>query len=169
MVTLLRKLFIKDYQNVNDESVRLKHGKLAAGFGIFINSLLIAIKAFLAIFLASKNAWVFSMAIVGDAINNVGDLSNCIITIVGFSMAGKPADSKHPFGHERIEWIAGLIVAIFIVAAGVDLLRSSIESVIRHDETSYDVLTMILLGVAILLKAIQSYFCFGLAKAVNSV
>ena len=53
-----------------------------------------------------------------------------MVSLLGFKMAGKPADDKHPFGHGRIEYIAGLIVSFIIVLMGwslpkVPLIRSS--------------------------------------------
>jgi predicted membrane chloride channel (bestrophin family) len=108
MITFLRKLFIKNYQDVNDEKVRASHGRLAAIFGIISNCILVAMKLTMAfIVAASSTPWVLPMALVGDAINNLSDMASSLVTLIGFKISAKPADKEHPFGHERIEYIAG--------------------------------------------------------------
>ena len=172
MITFLRRLFIKDYQNVNDENVRRAHGVFGAIFGIVTNILIAGLKVGAAIFLASKASWVFPVALIADAVNNISDIASSIVTLIGFKLADKPADKEHPFGHQRIEYIAGLFVAILILVAGYELLKESIESVIAFHSSgthsSYDLLACIILGVSILLKFFQSMVNRGLGKAINS-
>ena len=172
MITFLRRLFIKDYQNVNDENVRRAHGVFGAIFGIVTNILIAGLKVGAAIFLASKASWVFPVALIADAVNNISDIASSIVTLIGFKLADKPADKEHPFGHQRIEYIAGLFVAILILVAGYELLKESIESVIAFHSSgthsSYDLLACIILGVSILLKFFQSLVNRGLGKAINS-
>ncbi len=177
MVTLLRKLFIKNYQDVNNEAVRAKHGFLAAIFGIISNFILVALKltvAFLLAFNIAKNnpgvsvLSVLPMALVGDAINNLSDMSSSLVTLIGFKAASKPADKEHPFGHERIEYIAGLIVSTIVVVLAVELFRSSLEKVITGELVQYELVTIIILAISVLIKGIQSYFNYQIGKAISS-
>src|SRR5574344_1434001 len=179
MVTLLRRLFIKDYQNVNDESVRVKHGKVAAIFGIISNLILVAMKI-TAAFLIASNAFnassaadkTFSaflpMALIADAINNLSDMASSLVTLVGFKISSKPADKEHPFGHERIEYIAGLVVSTIVLVLAVELFRDSLTKVISRETVDYDIPAVIVLGVAVLIKLLQSYVNRGLGKAISS-
>lgn len=169
MVNLLRKLFIKNYEQVDHEAVRIKHGKLAAVFGIITNFILVALKLSAALLLAAKSNWVFSMALLGDTINNLGDIASSAVTLIGFSMASKPADKEHPYGHERVEYIAALIVSMLIIAAALELGLSSIKEIINGSTADYDVYSIAILGVAIFLKLFQSYVNQGLGKAISSV
>ena len=116
MVTLLRKLFIKNYDQVDNEQVRYAHGRLGGIFGIVTNCLLIVLKLTAAFVSAMNNHWIFSLALIGDAVNNISDAASSIITLIGFKLSQKPADADHPFGHQRIEYIAGLVVAVFVIA-----------------------------------------------------
>ena len=169
MVKLLRKLFIKDYEQVDKEDVRIKHGKLAAVFGIVTNAILVGLKLSAALLLAAKSNWVFSMALIGDVINNAGDIASSAVTLIGFSLASKPADKEHPYGHERVEYIAALIVSMLIIAAALELGLSSLKEIINGSSADYDVYSLIILGVAILLKLFQSYVNKSLGKAISSV
>ena len=108
MVKFLAKLFIKDYNNIESEKVRTKYGILAGVFGIITNFVLFIIKIIIGLISAS-------ISIIADAINNLSDMGSSLLTLVGFKISGKPADKDHPFGHQRIEYIIGLIIAMLII------------------------------------------------------
>ena len=162
MLKILRKIFIKNYDDVNNPTVRESHGKLAAGFGIFSNTILVAIKLIFGIIAKS-------ISMIGDSINNLSDGANSLITLIGFKMSSKPADKEHPFGHQRIEYITGLIVSIIVVALAIILGYQSVDKIINPVVTEYSIVSIIILSVAILLKIIQALFNFKVAKLINSV
>jgi cation diffusion facilitator family transporter len=179
MVTFLRRLFIRNYQNTQDEKVRVEHGKLAAWFGIFSNLLLVAMKIAVAFILAVQafNAQtdtsftvmdLLPMALVADAVNNLSDMASSIVTLVGFKISGKPADKEHPFGHERIEYIAGLIVSVIVIVLAVELFRDSITKIVEKQEVQYELVTILVLAAAVLVKLLQGFFNFGMGKAIDS-
>ncbi len=171
MINLLRRLFIKNYRDVKDEKVRAAHGKLGAWFGIFSNAIL-----FLAKFISGLLSK--SVSVVSDSINNLSDFANSSITLVGFKISSKPADKKHPFGHQRMEYITGLIVSIVIIALAIIMGYQSIDKIISFHSGSGDIevlspiiaiTTFVVLGVAVLFKIIQAYVNFSLAKIIDSV
>lgn len=162
MLKILRKIFIKNYNDVNNPTVRESHGKLAAGFGIFSNTILVAIKLIFGIIAKS-------ISMIGDSINNLSDGANSLITLIGFKMSSKPADKEHPFGHQRIEYITGLIVSIIVVALAIILGYQSVDKIINPVVTEYSIVSIIILSIAILLKIIQALFNFKVAKLINSV
>ena len=104
-MNVIKKLFIKNYRNVNDQKVRLSYGRVAGTIGIICNIFLFAIKILIGIFTAS-------ITIVVDAINNLTDAGSSVLTFVGFKLASKPADRKHPFGHAKYENVMGLIISL---------------------------------------------------------
>lgn len=163
MITLLRKIFIKNYDKVNDPKVREKHGLLASIGGIFTNIILFVIKLIIGIFAGS-------MAIISDAINNLTDLISCVVSLFGFKLANKPADEDHPYGHERLEYVTGMIVSFIIIAVGVLLCYTSIKSLINKDiDPAFSIASFIVLVVAILGKILLGLFYNGIGNAINSV
>lgn len=168
MVTLLRKLFIKNYHDVNNQKVRYAHGLVASLFGIITNIVLVILKLSAAVYSAYMNHWIFSMALIGDAINNTSDAASSIITLVGFKMSSKPADADHPFGHQRIEYIAGLVVAVFVIAAGLELGMSSVEKLISGETPVYDIVATVVMFVSVFLKIVQGLVNLGFGKAIDS-
>ncbi|MBO7614884.1 MAG: cation transporter [Bacilli bacterium] len=163
MVTLLRKIFIKNYDKVNDPKVREKHGLLASIGGIFTNIVLFVIKLIIGIFAGS-------MAIISDAINNLTDLISCVVSLFGFKLANKPADEDHPYGHERLEYITGMIVSFIIIAVGILLCYTSVKSLINKEiDPTFTIASFIVLGVAIVGKILLGLFYNGIGNAINSV
>lgn len=163
MVTLLRRLFIRNFNDVNNEKVRTSTGILASVGGIIINLILFVIK--LVIGLISH-----SISIVSDAINNLSDLFSCFVNLFGFKLASKPADKHHPFGHQRIEYIAGMIVAFFIIAMTIVLGYSAVQRLISQDKNvEFSIISFVILGIGILGKGFLAYFYHGLGKAINSL
>lgn len=111
MHKLFVKLFIKDYKNTSDLKVRTKYGTLSGIVGIISNLILCSIKIALGIITSS-------VSILADGINNLTDAGSSIITLVGFKLSSAPADDDHPYGHERIEYITGMIISFLILIIG---------------------------------------------------
>ena len=102
MTKLLISLFVKNSGNVTDAKVRSAYGTLGGMVGIVCNLLLFAGKFFAGIITGA-------ISITADAFNNLSDAASSIITLIGFYIAGKPADEDHPFGHGRMEYVLSLI------------------------------------------------------------
>ena len=92
----LLKLFLPKGLPATDPKVRSAVGRLSGITGIICNILL-----FVGKFLIGTLSG--SVSITADAMNNLSDASGSILTLVGFKLAGKPADEHHPYGHARLE------------------------------------------------------------------
>lgn len=170
MVTILRKLFIKNFENTSDPAVRKGHGVLAAIYGIISNLILVALKVTAALIIAFNSNWVlFPIALIADAVNNASDALSSIITLVSFNLAAKPGDEEHPFGHERIEYVSAMIVSFFVVVIAFEIFKNSLDKVITGNFAQYDVLSIVLLVIAVLMKLLQFHVVGSLGKAINSL
>ena len=103
MTRLLVRLFIKEGDKTGDPDVRQAYGVLSGGVGIACNLLLFLGKLLLGFVTGA-------ISIVADAVNNLSDAGSSIITLLGFKMAGKPADPGHPYGHGRIEYLSACLL-----------------------------------------------------------
>lgn len=162
MVEFLAKIFIKDHKNINSEKVRNNYGILASVFGLISNIVLFVIKIIIGLVSSS-------ISIIADAINNLSDSGSSLLTLIGFKISGKPADKDHPFGHQRIEYIIGLFIAMFIIFIGFELFTTSIDKLINPTESNMTITVMIVLGIAIVLKFIQGMFYLKVANKINSI
>lgn len=165
MLKLLAKKFIKDHENYGDNKVRIAYGKLSGVIGIISNVFLCVIKIVTG-FLTS------SIAITADGVNNLADAGSSVITLVGFKLSSMPADKEHPYGHQRMEYITGLIVSVIILVIGLLLMKSSITEIFVPTSQILDVRTqlimLIILGAAIVIKLWQSIFYKKAGKLIAS-
>ena len=72
-----------------------------------------------------------SIAVILDAVNNLSDALSSLITIIGTRLAGRKPDKKHPFGHGRIEYLTGMLIAVLVLFAGLTSLKESVEKILR--------------------------------------
>lgn len=158
---MLKKLFIKCYENVEDPTVRNKYGVVAGYFGIITNLLLFLIKLIIGLL-------TNSITILADAFNNLSDFGSCIVTILGFKLANKPADKEHPYGHARYEYITGIIVSLLMLVMGVIFLKTSIGKIISPEEIKISFATYLVLIIAVLGKVLQMVVYSDFARSINS-
>ena len=161
MSELFKRLFIKDYKDVTNPTVRERYGTSAGILGIIGNVIL---------FCAKLVAGLLSMsiAVVADAINNLTDFMTSIITLVGFKLSGRPADKEHPYGHSRIEYVSGFIIAFVILFLGIEIGRNAVDKIINSAPTDFSIITCIILALSIIIKLCLSVIFKGLAKSINS-
>lgn len=161
MTTLLLKLFVKNYKDTQNNNVREKYGVLSGMVGIIMNIILASAKLIIGTFSGS-------ISITADAVNNFSDAGSSIITLIGFKMSNKPADPTHPYGHGRIEYISGLIVAFIVLLFGFELMKGSVERIINPTEITYSIWAIVVLVLSILGKIWLGLFNRKLGKAINS-
>lgn len=161
MTNLLVRLFIKDSENVKNRIVRRSYGILAGVVGIICNIILFVAKVIM-------GGVTGAISITADAVNNLSDAGSSIITLVGFKMAGKSADSKHPYGHGRIEYIAGLLISLVIMLVGVELFRSSLDKAFNPDEVNFSIASIAVLALSVLVKLWMAFFNRKLGKKLDS-
>ena len=145
---MLKQLFIKDYKNTGDSMVRERYANVAGAFGI-VSNLGIGI-AKMIVGMASH-----SVSIIADATNSLSDCATSILTILGFKMASKKPDQEHPYGHARYEYVAGFVIALFMLAMGCVFAKESVCKIIWPEELSISVTTYVMLAVAVLVKVLQ--------------
>ena len=162
MVDFLRRKFIKNYEDVTNQKVRDAHGKLACVGGIISNLVLFIMKFTIGLLTGS-------VSIVGDSVNNISDMGSSVVTLIGFKMSNAPADKEHPYGHERIEYIAGLIVSIIILVVGFQLLMQTITAIKDNTKSELSIVAFIILGISIIIKLLQGLFYKQIGKKINSV
>lgn len=161
MAGLLIKLFKR--KGADDKSVagREKYGKFSAVTGLICNVFLFFIKLTAGILSSS-------VSVVADAVNNLSDSGSCLVTLFGFKLSSKPADKEHPFGHGRIEYMSGFIVAVVIILVGVELLKTSIGRISEPEDIEISALTFAALTVSVLVKLWMAFFNRKVGKIIDS-
>lgn len=160
---MLEKIFIKNHKDVNNPTVRTKYAILCSVFGIITNFILCCAKIILGIFTGS-------ISIIADGIDNLSDCASSIATLVGFKLASLPPDPEHPFGHERIEYLTGMIISILIIIIGVMLGRTSIEGIINKSMVNIENFNILLIVLcsSIGIKLFQFIYYRYVSKKIKS-
>lgn len=142
-------------------NIRARIGKLSGAVGIICNCLLAAGKLIV-------GHMTSSMSITADGLNNLSDGASSIVTLLGFKLAEKPADRKHPYGHARIEYIAGLTVAVMILFIGLELGKSSVQKFIDPEPIEFSITAAWVLCASILVKLFMMLFNLKMGRRINS-
>lgn len=161
MIDFLIRRCIKHADNTSDAKVRTRYGALSSGVGILCNLLLFAVKFLLGTLSGS-------IAIKADAFNNLSDVGSSAVTLAGFKMASKPADKDHPYGHGRIEYLCGLLIAFFILMVGIEFVKNSVEKILHPEPILFSYAVLAGLVVSVLVKLWMNRFNLALSKRIDS-
>lgn len=161
MTNLLLKTFIKDYSKTDNPKIRAAYGKLAGFVGIVCNFILFVAKILIGTISGS-------VSITADAVNNLSDASSSIVSLLGFKLAEKPADTEHPYGHGRYEYLSALSVAVLIILIGFELFKTSIGKIINPSTVNFNWVLVIVLSLSIIIKLWMMIFNNRLGKAIKS-
>ena len=161
MIELLARLFIRDSRHTDDPRVRTAYGTLCSAVAITLNILLAAAK-----FVVGTLAG--SVSITADAMNNLSDVGSGALTLVGFRLSGKKPDLEHPFGHGRIEYVMGLVIAGLILYAGIDALRGAAGKLLHPEAMEFTWAAVAVLALSILVKIYMSVFYRRIGRKIGS-
>lgn len=129
--------------------------------GIGVNLILVAFKAVVG-FISG------SIAIILDAVNNLSDALSSVITIIGTKLANRAPDRKHPYGHGRIEYLAGVLIAVLVLVAGLTSLKESIEKILDPTQADYSAASLVIIVAAIIAKLLMGRYVKGVGEKINA-
>lgn len=161
MTQWLIRRFVKNYEKTGEQEVRGRYGYLGSLVGICVNLLLAAIKFIIGTLSAS-------VAVTADAANNLSDAAGSIVSFITVRLAQKPVDRDHPYGHGRMEYIGALGVGLLILLMGVELLKSSVESILHPTALSFAWIPFVILILSILMKGWLYFFYNKVGKTIDS-
>ncbi|MCL2445169.1 MAG: cation diffusion facilitator family transporter [Oscillospiraceae bacterium] len=131
---------------------------------ILVNTLLATFKLLAGIFGNSA-------AMVSDAVHSIADLFSTVVVMVGIKLAGKKADAKHPYGHERFECVAALLLALLVFTVGVGIGWGGVQRILagNYDEIAVPgLLALIAAVVSIAVKEGLFWYVRATAKKIDS-
>lgn len=109
-----------------------------------------------------------SVSIMADAINSLSDTISSVLTLVGFYIAGKPADKEHPYGHERFEYISGMLVSLVITFIGFEFLTTSVDRILHPESIKVTPILFAVLALSIGIKIWQGLFYKKVSAKIDS-
>ena len=160
MISLLSRIFLHP-EGKSAPELRKAYGILCGFVGIGLNLLLFGLKFFA--------GWLSgSIAITADAFNNLSDAASSAVTLLGFQLAGQKPDPHHPFGHGRMEYLSGLVVAMLILFMGFELGKSSVSKILHPAAVESSCLVIAILGISIAVKFYMSCYNRSIGRKIDS-
>ena len=158
---MIEKL-IKDYHSKDNPQTRVRVGRFAGIVGIVANVLLFAIKLVFGLIFGS-------ISIIADSLNNLSDSGSNVLTVVGYTISGKPADKDHPYGHARMEYLSSLFISIIITFLGFEMLTTSIDKLASNPQPqTYNTIAIIVMASTVIVKVFVAILNFKLGKHIDS-
>ncbi|SDJ08803.1 cation diffusion facilitator family transporter [Salimicrobium halophilum] len=144
-----------------DQSQRNRQAQVASWVGIIANVILAILKGIA--------GWISgSRALVADAAHSASDVVSSVAVLAGVSIANKPPDDEHPYGHGKAENIATIIVSMLLILVGFEIAWSSIKVFWGDTPTSPTGLALIVTVIAIAAKEALFQYKNRLGKRINS-
>lgn len=110
-----------------------------------------------------------SGAMISDAIHSASDVFSTFIVIAGMKISAKAPDKEHPYGHERMECIAAIVLAVILALTGAGIGYSGIQKIMEPSELEVPgLLAMVAAMISIAVKEWQYWFTRAAAKKINS-
>ena len=161
ITSLILKIFIKDYSNVEDPSVRSKYGALEGWVSVVVNIILFIIKFLLGVL-------INSVSLIADAFHTLSDMFTSFVVLFGFKLSQKPPDKEHPFGHGRMEPVSALIMSVLLFVAGIEFFQKSFYRILNPDPSHASVLIIAIIFATLVIKELLARFAFILGDAIDS-
>ena len=147
---------------MNEENRKIV--RQTAAVGVFGNVLLSAFKLFAGVF-------GHSAAMVSDAVHSLSDVFATLIAYIGRRISEKPADKEHPYGHERFECIASILLGAILIATGVRIGVGCAESIINKTYLTAaepGVIALVAAVASIVTKEAMFWYTLHQAKRIKS-
>lgn len=142
-----------------------EHEQVAVG----VSAVTIFINVALSVFKFAAGILARSGAMVSDAVHSASDVLATLIVILGVKLAGRAADADHPYGHERLECVAALVLGIILGATGVGIGWSGIQKILGgEDLTSPGTLALAAAVVSIVVKEAMFWYTRAAARRIDS-
>ena len=161
MTNFLIRHLVRNSSEISNPEVRNRYGRMAGLVGIFCNILLGGGKMLAGLLFQS-------ISVLADGINNLSDATSSAVTLICFKMSSRPADKEHPFGHARMEYVSGLVVAMLILMVSFNLVSSSFDKILHPEQTPFSWISVGVLAASILVKFWMMLFNHKVGKMIDS-
>ena len=128
----------------------------------------IIVNLFVAIMKIIVGLLASSIAIISEGVNNATDALSSTLTLIGTKLANKRPDADHPFGYGRIEYLTSLIISLFILVGGWEMLTSSIKLIFNPEELSISYVSLAVVMVSAIIKFALGVYTIKMGKKVDS-
>ena len=134
-------------------------------FVTIIGNILLSVMKLIAGFIAHSNA------MISDAIHSASDVFSTFVVIIGIKLASKKADKEHPYGHERLECVAAIVLSMVLFITGFGIGTAALKNITSGDYNNIAVpgiLALVAAIVSIVSKEAMYWYTRYNAKRIDS-
>ena len=127
--------------------------------------------ALLSVFKLIAGVVAHSNAMISDAIHSASDVFSTIIVLIGVKLASKESDKEHPYGHERLECVAAIVLAMVLLVTGIEIGQQAVKDIVAGSYSTLQVpgtLALVAAIVSIVVKEIMYWYTRYNAKIIDS-
>lgn len=131
----------------------------------------IGVNVFLTIFKMIAGIVGNSTAMIADAMHTFSDLYTTVIVMIGVKLANKKADKEHPYGHERFECVAAILLSVVLVFTGGGIGWAGIQQILAHDygePVIPGIIALIAAVATLIIKTCMYFYKKNVAEKINS-
>lgn len=136
-----------------------------------VSAVSIIINLILSLFKLIAGIFAKSGAMISDAVHSASDVFSTFIVIIGVNVAGKKSDHEHQYGHERLECVASLILAVILAITGLGIGYAGLEKIMDRNYTALQIpgkLALVAAITSIVVKEWMYWYTRAAAKKINS-
>lgn len=134
-------------------------------FITILENVILSVFKFLAGIIAHSNA------MISDAIHSASDVFSTIVVIIGIKLASKESDKEHPYGHERLECVAALLLSMVLFITGLGIGKEALKDILKGNYSNLEVpgaLALVAAVVSIVVKEVMFWYTRHYAKKIDS-
>ncbi len=133
----------------------------------------ILVNTLLSVFKVLAGVFAHSSAMVSDGVHSASDVFSTFIVILGVRISGKKPDEEHPYGHERFECVAAILLAAFLFVVGLGIGAKGIERLVAAFKGTLDIpvpglLSLIAALSSIVIKEAMYWYTRAAARQIRS-
>lgn len=129
----------------------------------------ILVNLFLSVFKLIAGVISHSGAMISDAVHSASDVFSTIIVMIGVTVSGKQADKEHPYGHERLECVASVLLAMALFATGAGIGYNGVMKIVHSDTNAIQIPGLLALSAAILSIAVKEWMYWYTKIAADKI
>lgn len=144
---------------------------MGKGVAMRVSTVSIIVNLSLSLFKFVAGVFAKSGAMISDAVHSASDVFSTFIVMIGVTLSEKESDSEHPYGHERLECVASIVLAVILAITGAGIGITGMEKVIAGNYDRLEIpgkLALIAAIVSIVVKEWMYWYTRAAAKKINS-
>lgn len=125
----------------------------------------------LSVFKLMAGIFAHSGAMISDAVHSASDVFSTFVVMIGIKISARASDKEHPYGHERMECVAAIVLATILCITGLGIGKNAIAKLQDGNDAGMvipGILALVAAIVSIVVKEAMFWYTRGAAKKIDS-